>query len=106
MSDARPQAVAATPLIQIEHTPNPEALRILPGVTWLSGAPIELVTGDDASEVPLAVQLLKTDGIASVLIGPNLVPSSDLHRTTTGRRSSRFWSWWWLILSDRAILLP
>ena len=61
------------PFIQVEKTPNPDALRILPGVTWLSGAPIEIALGDDASGAPLAEALLALEGIASVLIGPDFV---------------------------------
>lgn len=62
-----------TPLIQIEKTPNPDALRILPGTHWLSGAPIEVALGDDTSGAPLAEALLELEGISSVLIGPDFV---------------------------------
>ena len=73
-----------TPFIQVETTPNPAALRILPGVTWLSGAPIEISAGDDASGAPLAAELLVLDGICSVLIGPDFV---------TAVRSSAHYEW-------------
>lgn len=63
----------ATAFIQVETTPNPDALRILPGVNWLSGAPIEMSAGNDASGVPLAAELLALEGISAVLIGSDFV---------------------------------
>lgn len=62
-----------TLLIQTERTPNPEALRILPGVPLKPGAPIELSRGDDGADMPLAQALLAIDGIASILIGADFV---------------------------------
>ena len=62
-----------TRVIQIERTPNPEALRLLPGVSLAVGAPIELRRGDDTDTIPLARALLAIDGAASILIGADFV---------------------------------
>lgn len=77
--------VADTPLIQVENTPNPEAIRILPGVPLARGAAIERHVGDDTTNMPIASALLEIDGIASVLIGSDFI--------TTVRASPDFpWS--------------
>jgi Fe-S cluster biogenesis protein NfuA len=60
-------------LIETERTPNPEALRILPGVRLWNGAPVEFAAGEDADDAPLAARLLEIDGIASVMIGADFV---------------------------------
>lgn len=65
--------VADTPLIQIEKTPNPEAIRILPGVPLARGAAMELHAGDETTDVPIAATLLAIEGISSVLIGSDFV---------------------------------
>lgn len=61
------------PLIQIEQTPNPDALRLLPGRRLLSGAPVEIAPGDAAAKAPLAAALLAIDGIERIMIGPDFV---------------------------------
>ena len=63
----------AASVIQIERTPNPDALRILPGVTLLSGVPREYRFGDDCGGSPLADELLTIEGIRSVMIAPSFV---------------------------------
>ena len=64
----------ATQLIEFERTPNPNALRVLPGTTlWDRGPPIELHAGEDAAGVPLAQELLEIEGVASVMIGGDFV---------------------------------
>ena len=73
-----------TPLIQIEETPNPEALRLLPGVALLSGAPVEIASGDDVTGSPLAAALLSIEGVQRIMIGPDFV---------TAIRSSPEHSW-------------
>lgn len=72
------------PIIQIEQTPNPDALRLLPGVVWLSGAPVEIAAGDAAAKAPLATALLAIEGIERIMIGPDFV--------TAVRRSADY-SW-------------
>ena len=61
------------PIIQIEQTPNPDALRLLPGVSLLKGAPVEIAPGDTTAEAPLAAALLAIDGIDRIMIGPDFV---------------------------------
>lgn len=73
-----------TPLIQVEQTPNPNALRLLPGIRWLSGPPVEIAPGDAAANAPFAAALLAIDGIDRIMIGPDFV--------TAVRRSAAF-SW-------------
>lgn len=65
--------MATSPLIQIERTPNPEAVRILPDIPLASGATIELRAGDDTAGVPIATALLGVEGVASLLIGRKFV---------------------------------
>lgn len=61
------------PLIQVEATPNPNALRILTGRTIWSGTPIEASRGDSCEDVPLARELLAIPGIERVMIGSDFV---------------------------------
>lgn len=60
-------------IVQIERTPNPEAVRILPGIPLASGATIELQAGDTTAGVPIATALLAIDGVTSLLIGRDFV---------------------------------
>lgn len=69
----QPEIMLDTLVIQTERTPNPEALRILPGVALAAGAPIEVRQGDDVGEIPLARALLAIDGVASILIGADFI---------------------------------
>lgn len=75
---------AHAPLIQVEQTPNPDALRLLPGTRLLSGAPVEIAPEDAAAKAPLAAALLAIDGVERIMIGPDFV--------TAVRRSSDY-SW-------------
>ena len=68
-----PEASLATRVIQTERTPNPEALRILPGVPLAAGPAIELEAGDEADAIPLARALFAIDGVARILIGDDFV---------------------------------
>ena len=63
----------ASPLIRVERTPNPEALRILPGRQLMAGAPLEFRLGDDCKGAPLAAELLEIDGIKAVMLAPDFV---------------------------------
>ncbi|MEA1015316.1 NifU family protein [Sphingosinicella sp. LY1275] len=65
--------MSGAPVIQIERTPNPEALRVLPGIPLVAGPPIELRRDDDAGAMPLAAALLAIEGVASILIGADFV---------------------------------
>lgn len=59
--------------MQIERTPNPEAVRVLPGIPLADGPTIELRAGDDTAGVPIATALLAIEGVASLLIGRDFV---------------------------------
>ena len=61
------------PLIQVEETPNPDALRLLPGTRLISGVPVEIARGDAAAKAPLAAALLAIDGVDRIMIGPDCV---------------------------------
>lgn len=63
----------SSPVIEIERTPNPEAVRIRPGIPHASGATIELSAGDDTAGVPIAEALFGVEGVARLLIGKDLV---------------------------------
>lgn len=65
--------MADAPLIQFEYTPNPEAVRILPGIPLARGAAVERRSGEDTANYPVATAFLAIDGIASVLIGRDFV---------------------------------
>jgi Fe-S cluster biogenesis protein NfuA len=74
----------ATPLIQIVSTPNPEALRIIPGVRLLEGPALEFSAADDLSQAPLAETLLAIDGVSGVMIATDFL---------TVRRASALLEW-------------
>jgi len=69
--------------VEFEQTPNPHALRILPGRPLSHGAPRQF-TRNVAVDEPLAAALLKIDGIARVMIGPDFL--------TVVRENAR-WEW-------------
>ncbi|KAF8242006.1 HIRA-interacting protein 5, partial [Wilcoxina mikolae CBS 423.85] len=61
--------------IQTETTPNPSALKFLPGVSVLpSGAQsMEYLDGRETHSSPLARKLFSVDGIRSVFYGPDFI---------------------------------
>lgn len=59
-------------LIEFERTPNPDAIRILPGQTLCEGSPRQFLKGYGTAD-PLAAALLRIDGIIRVLIGRDFV---------------------------------
>lgn len=59
-------------LLEFERTPNPDALRIVPGGILLHGKPRHFLKEEEA-EHPLAARLLAVDGIVRVLIGRDFV---------------------------------
>ena len=63
----------SAPLIEIERTPNPEAVRILPGIPLATGSTIELHAGDDTASLPIAAALFRVEGVGSLLIGRDFV---------------------------------
>ncbi|WP_051683169.1 NifU family protein [Sphingomonas sp. UNC305MFCol5.2] len=69
--------------IEFESTPNPDALRILPGRRLSFGQPRQFTKAQAAAD-PIAAALLAVDGIARVLIGADFV---------TAVRLDARWTW-------------
>jgi len=59
-------------LIQFGHTPNPDAMRVDPGVPVSHGSPRHF-TRDEVVDDPLAARLLEIDGVVRVLLGRDFV---------------------------------
>ncbi len=59
--------------IQIEWTPNPDAIRILPGIPLAPGATLELTLTDDVTRAPLAAAIFQVPGVARLLIGRDFI---------------------------------
>ncbi|KXS16755.1 HIRA-interacting protein 5 [Gonapodya prolifera JEL478] len=64
--------------IQVEDTPNPDALKFKPGVPVMgaSGPVLEYLDGRSAHPSPLARRLFRVDGVKSVLLGPDFITIS------------------------------
>jgi NFU1 iron-sulfur cluster scaffold homolog, mitochondrial len=58
--------------IVFETTPNPDAIRVLPGRRLTSGQPRQFTKGQGADD-PLAIALLEIDGVTRVLVGGDFV---------------------------------
>ncbi len=59
--------------IQTEETPNPAALKFLPGRAVLSGGVADFITHAAAQRSPLARLLFEIDGVAGVFLGGDFV---------------------------------
>jgi Fe-S cluster biogenesis protein NfuA len=59
-------------LIQFGHTPNPDAMRVDPGVPVAHGSPRHFTKGEVVDD-PLAAKLLEIDGVVRVLLGRDFV---------------------------------
>lgn len=59
--------------IQTEATPNPAALKFIPGQTVLSSGTMEFKTSDEASQSPLAQKIFGIDGVVSVFFGRDFI---------------------------------
>lgn len=59
-------------LIQFGHTPNPDAMRVDPGVPVVLGSPRHFTKGE-AVDDPLAAKLLEIEGVVRVLLGRDFV---------------------------------
>lgn len=70
-------------VIEFEATPNPDALRILPGIPLAPGQPRQF-TSQNAAADPLATALLAIDGVVRILIGADFV---------TVVRENAGWAW-------------
>mmetsp|Transcript_8161 Transcript_8161/g.24624 ORF Transcript_8161/g.24624 Transcript_8161/m.24624 type:complete len:243 (+) Transcript_8161:73-801(+) len=73
----RPWALAARRLfIQTESTPNPEALKFLPGKDVLESGSRDFRSLKDAQASPLAWRLFATEGVTSVFLAADFVTVS------------------------------
>jgi len=60
-------------LIQVETTPNPAALKFLPGEILAEHGGVDFVSADAARAAPLAARLFSVSGVARVYIGHDFV---------------------------------
>jgi len=60
-------------LVNIEHTPNPDTLKFLPGKKVSDVGPIEFLKNDKNIKVPLANKILSLEGTAMVFFGENFI---------------------------------
>ncbi|MCF6344319.1 MAG: NifU family protein [Devosiaceae bacterium] len=59
--------------IQTQATPNPNALKFLPGREVVSGEPHNFTTKEAAEISPLASALFEIDGVSSVFLGSDFI---------------------------------
>ena len=59
--------------IQTEETPNPAALKFIPGVDVMGTGNAEFNTPDEAKNAPLARRLFQIDGVQSVFLGADFI---------------------------------
>ncbi|CAH7674496.1 scaffold protein Nfu/NifU N terminal-domain-containing protein [Phakopsora pachyrhizi] len=60
--------------IQTETTPNPDAIKFIPGVKVMkNGTTKEFLSGDDTRSSPLARSLLSVPGVKSIFFGPDFI---------------------------------
>ena len=59
--------------IQTEETPNPQALKFLPGRVVMETGSCEMTSPEDAQKSPLAVRLFRIDGVQGVFYGSEFI---------------------------------
>ena len=60
-------------MIQIEHTPNPNTLKFLPGKDVSNAGPVEFLKNDKNIKVPLADKILSLQGTTMVFFGEDFI---------------------------------
>ena len=60
-------------MIQIEHTPNPNTLKFLPGKKVSNAGPVEFLKNDKNIKVPLADKILSLQGTTMVFFGKDFI---------------------------------
>ena len=60
-------------MVEIEHTPNPDTLKFLPGKKVSEVGPIEFLKNDKSIKVSLANKILSLEGIAMVFFGEDFI---------------------------------
>lgn len=59
--------------IQTEATPNPQTLKFIPGQAVIDQGNLEYLSGDQASQSPLASRLFGIDGVQAVFLGTDFI---------------------------------
>jgi Fe-S cluster biogenesis protein NfuA len=59
--------------IQTEGTPNPAALKFLPGRSVVTGGPVDMPDSEAARRSPLAERLFQVDGVTGVFLGGDFI---------------------------------
>lgn len=59
--------------IQTEETPNPETLKFLPGCVVMPEGTASYISGQPCDNSPLALRLMKVDGIMGVFFGSDFI---------------------------------
>ena len=60
-------------MIEMEHTPNPDTLKFLPGKKVSEAGPIEFLKNDKSIKVPLANKILSLEGTVMVFFGEDFI---------------------------------
>ena len=60
-------------MVEIEHTPNPDTLKFLPGKKVSEVGPIEFLKNDKSIKVPLANKILSLEGTVMVFFGKDFI---------------------------------
>ena len=60
-------------MVEIEHTPNPDTLKFLPGKKVSEVGPIEFLKNDKSIKVSLANKILSLEGTVMVFFGENFI---------------------------------
>jgi len=60
-------------MVDIEHTPNPDTLKFLPGKKVSEVGPIEFLKNDKSIKVSLANKILSLEGTVMVFFGENFI---------------------------------
>jgi NFU1 iron-sulfur cluster scaffold homolog, mitochondrial len=60
-------------MVEIEHTPNPDTLKFLPGKKVSEVGPIEFLKNDKSIKVLLANKILSLEGTVMVFFGENFI---------------------------------
>ena len=60
-------------MIQVEHTPNPDTLKFLPGKKVSEIGPVEFLKNDKNIKIPLANKILSLEGTSMIFFGENFI---------------------------------
>ena len=66
-------------MVEIEHTPNPDTLKFLPGKKVSEVGPIEFLKNDKSIKVPLANKILSLEGTVMVFFGEDFITVKKEH---------------------------